>query len=80
MLADRLRLVRDHTYGVEQGTGHWNGMIGELVRHVSVATIFRLIFHVSVATIFRLIFCSIFYWNEMIGELVRHVSGGQFSD
>ena len=31
-----IRLVRDGQYGSPQGDGTWNGMIGELIRHVSL--------------------------------------------
>ena len=29
-----IRLVKDGNYGAPQGNGSWNGMIGELIRHV----------------------------------------------
>lgn len=31
-----LRLVRDEKYGAEMDNGEWNGMIGELIRKVSL--------------------------------------------
>lgn len=33
---DEIRLVKDHKYGNEDKYGEWDGMVGELVRRVSL--------------------------------------------
>ena len=35
-MADEIRTVKDGKYGAEETNGSWNGMVGELIRRVSV--------------------------------------------
>ena len=51
-----IRLVRDGQYGSPQGDGTWNGMIGELIRHVS---------HCLIAY-----FCLLTSWIERVSASV----------
>ena len=32
----RIQFVKDESYGAKQDNGTWNGMVGEVSRHVSV--------------------------------------------
>lgn len=39
-----IRLVKDNTYGAPQGDGTWNGIIGELIRHVRTEMPVKILF------------------------------------
>lgn len=41
ILPDVLNIVKDGNYGAENESGGWNGMVGELVRRVSVTYCLR---------------------------------------
>ena len=44
------RLVGDNAYGSKNATGHWNGMVGEVIDGVSL--VFNIFFNFQVLTIF----------------------------
>lgn len=49
----RVQMVRDGAYGRQDESSHWNGMIGEVVRGVSMLKTFFFFFFFSGETILR---------------------------
>jgi hypothetical protein len=37
----RIQIVKDRKYGIQNDQGQWNGMVGELVDHVSMDSLWR---------------------------------------
>lgn len=52
---DVLNIVKDGNYGAENESGGWNGMVGELVRRVSLSQIHNLIFFFAALQFFFLL-------------------------